>query len=44
MARGYDYDGAVELLKSLEDYDQDAEIIAKIASYEAVYAGSGGYE
>lgn len=35
MAKGYDYDGAVELLKSLEDYDQDAEIIAKIASYEA---------
>ena len=35
MAMGYDYDGAVELLRSLEDYDQDAEIIAKIAEYEA---------
>ena len=35
MEMGYDYDGAVELLRSLEDYDQDAEIIAKIAEYEA---------
>ena len=35
MAMGYDNDGAVELLRSLEDYDQDAEIIAKIAEYEA---------
>lgn len=35
MAMGYDYDGAVELLKSLENYDQDADIVAKIANYEA---------
>lgn len=35
MAQGYDYDGAIELLKSLENYDKDADIIAKIASYEA---------
>ena len=35
MAMGYDYDGAIELLRSLENYDQDADIIAKIADYEA---------
>lgn len=35
MAMGYDYDGAIELLKSLENYDQDADIVAKIANYEA---------
>ena len=35
MAQGYDYDGAIEILKSLENYDKDADIIAKIASYEA---------
>ncbi|NCB92907.1 MAG: polysaccharide deacetylase [Clostridia bacterium] len=35
MALGYDYDGAIELLKSLENYDQDADIIAQIANYEA---------
>lgn len=35
MAQGYDYDGAIELLKSLENYDKDADIVAKIASYEA---------
>ena len=35
MALGYDYDGAIELLKSLENYDKDAEIIAKIADLEA---------
>ena len=34
VAMGYDYDGAIELLRSLEDYDQDADIIAKIAEYE----------
>lgn len=32
---GYDYDKAVELLKSIENYDKDAGIIAKIAGYEA---------
>ena len=32
---GYDYDGAIELLKSLENYDKDADIIAKIAKLEA---------
>ena len=35
IAMGYDYDGAIELLRSLENYDQDADIIAKIAEYEA---------
>lgn len=35
MALSYDYDGAIELLKSIENYDQDAELIAKIATLEA---------
>ena len=35
MALGYDYDGAVEMLKSIEGYEADAEIIAKIAALEA---------
>ncbi|MBS6196432.1 MAG: polysaccharide deacetylase [Clostridiales bacterium] len=35
MALTYDYDGAIELLKSLENYDKDADIIAKIAKLEA---------
>ena len=35
MAQGYDYDGAIELLKSLDNYDKDADIVAKIAGYEA---------
>ncbi len=35
IAMGYDYDGALELLKSLENYDKDADIIAQIAKLEA---------
>ena len=35
MAQGYNYDGAIELLKSLDNYDKDADIVAKIAGYEA---------
>lgn len=35
IAMGYDYDGAIELLKSLENYDKDADIIAQIAKLEA---------
>ncbi len=35
MSLGYDYEGAIELLKSLENYDKDADIIAKIAEYES---------
>ena len=35
ISMGYDYDGAIELLKSLENYDKDADIIAKIAKLEA---------
>lgn len=35
IALGYDFDGAIELLKSLENYDKDADIIAKIAKFEA---------
>lgn len=32
---GYDYDGAIELLQSVEGYEQDADIIAAIAGYTA---------
>lgn len=35
MAMGYDYDGAIELLRSVEGYDEDADIIAAIAGYTA---------
>lgn len=35
IAMGYDYDGAIDLLKSLENYDKDADIIAQIAKLEA---------
>lgn len=35
VAMGYDYDGAIALLKEIDDYDKDADILAKIASYEA---------
>lgn len=35
MAKGYDYDGAVELLKSLDNYEKDPKIIANIAKMEA---------
>ena len=33
MAAGYDYDGAIELLESADDYDSDSEIIDAIAKY-----------
>lgn len=36
IALGYDYEGSIELLKSIENYDKDASIIAEIASYEAM--------
>lgn len=35
ISMGYDYDGAIELMKSLENYDKDADIIARIAKLEA---------
>lgn len=35
MAMGYDYDGAIELLKSVDNYNKDADMIAKIAELEA---------
>lgn len=35
MVQGYDYDGAIELLRSIEGYDEDADIIAAIAGYTA---------
>ena len=34
MASQYDYDGAIELLQSVEDYDSDAEIISLMADFE----------
>lgn len=35
MAMGYDYDGAIDLIKSVEGYDQDADLIAAAANYTA---------
>ena len=35
LAAGYDYDGAVEMVKSYQGYEQDSEMTAKIADYEA---------
>lgn len=35
MAMGYDYDGAIDLIKSVEGYDQDADLIAAAAEYTA---------
>lgn len=35
MALSYDYEGAIELLKSLETYDKDATLLAKVAGFEA---------
>ena len=31
MALGYDYDGAIDLIKSVEGYEQDADLIAAAA-------------
>ena len=42
MAQGYDYDGAIELLKSLDNYDKDADIVAKIAGGAKMFEVSGG--
>ena len=36
VAVEYDYDKAIELLKSIEGYDKDANIISAIAKYEAI--------
>lgn len=35
LAMGYDYDGAIELLRSVEGYEEDADMIAAIAGYTA---------
>lgn len=35
MALGYDYDGAIALIKSVEGYEQDADLIAAAAEYTA---------
>lgn len=35
MTLSYDYDGAIELIKSIENYDKDAELIGKVANFEA---------
>lgn len=36
VALGYDYDKSIELIKSIENYDKDAHLIATMASYEAM--------
>lgn len=35
LALGYDYEGAIELIKNIEGYDQDADLIAAAAEYTA---------
>ena len=35
MAQGYDYDGAIELLQTIDGYEDDADIIAAVAGYTA---------
>lgn len=38
MAMGYDYDGAIELLKTVPSYESNAEITAAISEFEATKA------
>lgn len=38
MAAGYDYDGAIELLKTVPSYESDAQITAAISEFEATKA------
>lgn len=38
IAAGYDYDGAIEMLKAAEGYDTDSELQAMVADYEATKA------
>ncbi|MDO4322527.1 MAG: polysaccharide deacetylase [Lachnospiraceae bacterium] len=38
MAMGYDYDGAIELLKTVPSYEADPEITAAISDFEATKA------
>lgn len=38
MAMGYDYDGAIELLKTVPSFDSDPEITAAISEFEAAKA------
>lgn len=35
LAAGYDYDGAIETVKSIQGYERDTELTAKISDYEA---------
>lgn len=35
MAQGYDYDGAIALLETIDGYEEDADIIAAIAGFTA---------
>lgn len=38
LAASYDYDGAISLLQTIEDYDTDTELQGKISEYEATKA------
>lgn len=38
LAAGYDYDGAIELLKTIPSYESNAEAVAAISEYEATKA------
>jgi hypothetical protein len=38
LAMGYDYDGAIDLLKTIPDYTSDIDVMAAISEYEATKA------
>jgi hypothetical protein len=38
LAMGYDYDGAIALLKTVPNYESDTEVLSAIAEYEATKA------
>ena len=44
LAAGYDYDGAVNLIKKVENYEEDTALTAKITAYEKDKAGMVPYD
>lgn len=44
MAAQYDYDGAINLIKSMENYEEITGLMAKITAYEKDKAGLSAYD
>ena len=44
MAAQYDYDGAIALIKSMENYEENTGLTAKITAYEKDKAGLSAYD